>query len=248
MIISIEGNIGSGKSTLVKILKEKLKDNNNFVFIPEPVDEWMNMKNNNNNKEDKEDNQDNILTKFYKNQEKYSFIFQVMSFTSKLKLIKKAITNNPNKIIITERSVHTDKEVFAKLLYDDEKMEDVCYKIYQNLFEEFLEKDRDINKIIYVKTNPDICHNRVNKRKREGESLIEIEYLKKCDLYHEKWLNNKDKDKEVLILDGNNEFENDENIVDDWVKKIVDYCDNNKNENKKSKNLLLNIFSYFITK
>ena len=48
MLISIEGNIGSGKSTIIDFLKSL--NNDNIVFVDEPVDEWLNIKSNNTGK------------------------------------------------------------------------------------------------------------------------------------------------------------------------------------------------------
>ena len=106
-IISIEGNIGSGKSTILKSLKKHLCNNNNIIFIQEPVDQWENIK-------DKEGN--TILKKFYENQKEYSFAFQMMAYISRLSVLKIAIENNPEAIIITERCLNTDRFVFAKML------------------------------------------------------------------------------------------------------------------------------------
>ena len=61
-IISIEGNIGSGKSTLIKKLKEIIK-NDDILFLDEPVDEWM---------EIKDENGEHILSKFYEDLFSYS--------------------------------------------------------------------------------------------------------------------------------------------------------------------------------
>ena len=55
-----------------------------------------------------------ILAKFYKDQDKYSFSFQMMAYISRISLLRKIIKKNPTAIIITERSVLTDKNVFAK--------------------------------------------------------------------------------------------------------------------------------------
>ena len=104
IIISIEGNIGSGKSTLVDYLKNNYTDKN-IVYLQEPVDEWNNIK---------DENNITILEKFYANQTKYSFAFQMMAYISRLDLLRNSIKNNPNSIIITERSLFTDKYVFAK--------------------------------------------------------------------------------------------------------------------------------------
>ena len=169
-IFSIEGNIGSGKSTLVGILQEKCP---NFVYMLEPVDEWADVK-------DKKG--ENILTKFYRNQEKYSFSFQMMAYISRLAKLKRLVKKNPNSIIITERSVLTDKNVFAKMLYDDKKIEEVNYIIYLKWFDEFI-KEIPITGYIYVDVTPETSYTRVLKRNRQGED-IPLSYLRACNLYH----------------------------------------------------------------
>ena len=63
-IVSIEGNIGSGKSTLVEKLRQHIMQKN-ATFLDEPVDEWMTIT---------DDKGEHILSKFYANQEKYAII------------------------------------------------------------------------------------------------------------------------------------------------------------------------------
>ena len=176
-IFTIEGNIGSGKSTLVKKLKNTFHniDNIKIIFLDEPVSEWENIK-------DKDGK--NIIEKYYENQKKYAFSFQMMAYISRIHKIKEILKTHKNVIIISERSVFTDKEIFAKMLYDDNKIEDIEYNIYHKWFDEFV-KDIPISGIIYVKTNPEICEKRVIKRNRKGES-IPLSYLQNCYLYHEK--------------------------------------------------------------
>jgi len=108
-IISIEGNIGSGKSTILNSLKEYFKSNQKIVFLQEPVAEWNEIRDKNNI---------TILSKFYENQKKYSFAFQMMAYISRLSLLKDTIAKYPDSIIITERCLNTDRHVFAKMLYD----------------------------------------------------------------------------------------------------------------------------------
>lgn len=127
-IISIEGNIGSGKSTLLAHLKEKYKNSSNILFLREPVDEWEGIK---------DENGVTMLQKFYNDQKTYAFSFQMMAYISRLALLKDAIKNNPNSIIITERSLFTDKMVFAKMLCESGNIEEVNYQIYLKWFECF---------------------------------------------------------------------------------------------------------------
>ena len=186
-IITIEGNIGSGKSTFVNELKDNIE---NVLFIDEPVDQWEEIK-------DKEGK--TIIEKYYEDQKKYSFPFQMMAYISRLVLLKKAIESNKYDIIITERCLYTDKYVFTKMLYDEGLINLIEYSIYNKWFEEFIE-DYNIY-YVYLKTSPDTANLRVLKRSREGEK-IDILYLTKCNDYHNKWLND---EKNVTIIDANNE-------------------------------------------
>ena len=210
-IISVEGNIGSGKSTLLLVLKKKYENNENIIFLQEPVDEWESIR---------DINGITMLKKFYENQEKYSFAFQMMAYISRLRLLKDSIEKNPNAIIITERCLNTDRYVFAKMLYDSGKLEDVEYQIYLKWFDHFLDLQK-IQKVIYLKTDPEICFYRINKRSRDGESTISLEYLKNCHNYHEDMINNINNEK--LIIDGNKDTDIDNNIVNNWLDLINNF-------------------------
>ena len=175
-IISIEGNIGSGKSTIVKQLKHYNKSN--YIFVEEPVDEWSSIC---------DENGECILSHFYKNNKQYSFQFQMMAYISRLNILREIIKKNPNAVIITERCLFTDKYVFAKMLFDNGDMSKIEYDIYNKWFACFLD-NVSIDGIIYIKTKPETCMERIKKRNREGET-IPLDYLTKCHQYHEEWLN-----------------------------------------------------------
>lgn len=222
-IVSIEGNIGSGKSTLLANLREYYKDNINIVFLKEPVDEWEKIK---------DTNGLTILEKFYADQEKYSFSFQMMAYVSRLKVLRDALKTTPKTnaktILITERSLYTDKLVFAKMLYDDGKIEDVNYQIYLNWFDAFSE-EFPVHKVIYVKTDAENCHNRIIKRSRDGEENISLDYLKNCSLYHDNMFDEfikKDICSDQLILNGNIDIYENKSQVKIWIKNIIDFINN----------------------
>ena len=206
LIISIEGNIGSGKSTVMKFLSENL---NNYLlsnmidlkicYLQEPVDIWNTIIDNDGK---------NIIQKYYEDQNKYAFSFQMMAYISRLSQIKNELTKNYD-VIITERSLYTDKNVFAKMLYDDKKINEIDYKIYNKWFDEFTDILTNMN-ILYIKTNPEICSQRIIKRSRKGEN-IELKYLESCNLYHNNWIDNTSTDK--IIIDGNNNIN--DSIVQD---------------------------------
>ena len=209
MIISVEGNIGSGKSTLVENLKRHLSNKEiNYVFVQEPVDIW-------NTITDKEG--EPILTKFYRDQERYSFSFQMMAYISRLSILRKAVKENPDSVIITERCVHTDRHVFAQMLYDDDKILETDYQIYLRWFDEFIE-DVPIYAFIYLHTTPETSFSRVQKRAREGE-VIPIEYLDRCNKYHDLWMDQIDSDRKILI-DGNTDIEESPDTVLMWMASI----------------------------
>jgi len=211
-IVSIEGNIGSGKSTLVERLRNSLPSDK-FTFLQEPVGIW-------NSLTDSEDN--TILTKFYSDQKKYAFSFQMMAYISRLVLLKEAIKDNPGKIIITERSVLTDKHVFAKMLFDDKSIEEINYKIYLMWFDYFI-KDIQITHLVYIKTDPRVCAMRVKKRNRNGEH-ISLEYLTRCGEYHDKWIN--ESECKNFYLDGNTNISESYNFVDERCIQIKNWVEN----------------------
>ena len=215
-IITIEGNIGSGKSTLLEFLRNELiVDNQKVIFMKEPVDEWEYIKDSNGN---------TMLQKFYENQEKYSFPFQMMAYISRLKLLKETVEKYPNAIIISERSLYTDKYVFAKMLYETNKIEDVSYQIYCKWFDTFV-KDYPIAGIIYVKTDPEICHDRIAKRSRVGESNIPLDYLVSCDTYHDDMLDIEKQlvSKNQLVLNGNVDIFYSKDTLNNWIKSIKEF-------------------------
>jgi len=210
-IISIEGNIGSGKSTLLAHLKEKYKTNPNILFLREPVDEWENIK---------DENGTTMLQKFYSDQKTYAFSFQLMAYISRLSLLKEAVKNNPDAIIITERSLTTDKMVFAKMLYDNGNIEEVNYQIYLKWFECFA-CEYPIKKVIYVNSSPDVCYNRIHERARLGESVIPLEYLDLCDKYHTYMMTSFTENKnEILELNGNTNIKENEDVLKKWLQDI----------------------------
>ena len=223
-LISIEGNIGSGKSTLLTHLRNHFTGNPQVIFLKEPVDEWEKIK---------DENGKTILENFYADQAKYSFSFQMMAYISRLKLLRDtfkqqnaSLTNN-KVIIISERSLYTDKMVFAKMLYDTGKIEHINYQIYLNWFHTFAD-DFPVQKIIYVQTDPTVCQERIARRSREGEGNIPLEYLSACNHYHENMLDQTSVDcvcHNQLILDGNSNIYENVEVLQGWIRSIEEFID-----------------------
>ena len=202
MLISIEGNIGSGKSTVV----EYLKSLNKYIFVDEPVNEWLTIK-------DKDGM--NALECFYKDKKENAFCFQVLAYITRLKKLIDTIKNSPkDAIIITERSIETDRNVFAKMLYEDNLISSIEWETYNYWFNTFKEISQ-VDKIIYIKTSPSKCLERINKRNRSEEISIKIDYLEKCSKYHDDWLDNINN----TTIDGHDS-------IDIVRNKVIDILDN----------------------
>lgn len=169
-LIAIDGNIGSGKSTFVSYVKKHYK---NIIFLPEPVTEWMDIC---------DENNVNILENFYKDQNKYAFVFQINAFQSRLQIALDACKNNPDAIFITERSLYTDKYVFAQMMYDQNKISTLEFNVYLTMYNYFIDQCKP-DVIIYLDATPSICYDRVIKRDRKGEN-IPLTYLQECNKYH----------------------------------------------------------------
>jgi deoxyadenosine/deoxycytidine kinase len=218
MILSVEGNIGSGKSTFCKYLKDHFSryynrpNNATIYFVDEPVDTWLSIA----------DQDGNLLDHFYKCPEKYSYCFQMTAYISRLIELKNVLKKSkPGDVIIMERSVFSDYNVFAKMLHDSGKINEIEYKSYNMWFDNFLEELPGIL-FVYLKTDADKCYERVLKRSRKEETNINLEYLSRCESYHEKWLN---VEPNILTFDGNAEPDAHPNYLD-IIKQMINFKTN----------------------
>lgn len=225
ILVSVQGNIGSGKSTFVEFMKNHYKDNKKICFLQEPVDTWTSI-------QDKDGK--NIIEKYYENQSKYAFAFQMMAYISRLQILEKALEEDYD-IIISERSLLADRNIFAKMLYDDNIIDDIEYKIYLKWFDNFTRKFPQ-ELYVYVRVDPDISNERVLKRGRKGEN-IPIEYLKKCHQYHEDWLMNENLKNKIILscnknIENNIDYKNDKERIS-WMNKVFEVINEMKVKNKK---------------
>jgi deoxyadenosine/deoxycytidine kinase len=208
MIITVEGNIGSGKSTILKHL-EFLK-NDNIVFVPEPVAEWLNIK----------VNDKNVLELFYENQKENSFWFQILAYITRLRNFLDIVEKNPDKIIICERSIYTDKYVFAKMLHEAGNINEIEWITYCYWFDTFKDKTK-VDTILYVNTEPDECYNRINKRSRPEEvNKISKDYLTMCHNKHLEWFT--ESDAEIIHINGHESVESVMNNVKSILDTLID--------------------------
>jgi deoxyadenosine/deoxycytidine kinase len=210
IIISIEGNIGSGKSTMIEKLRNKYENDNTIHFVEEPIHIWNTIKDNAGV---------TILEKYYADQHRYAFSFQMMAYISRLSILRSVLKNKTYKIIFIERSVYTDVAVFAKMLYDTKKIEEIEYNIYMKWFYEFIDDFPPI-RFVYLRTTPEIAIQRVLSRGRKGEA-ISHEYMQDCHDYHENWLMKyniyNSTSKPLLILNANSDISE---KISSWIQHI----------------------------
>lgn len=210
IIISIEGNIGAGKSTLMNILRQKYADD--IYFIDEPVDEWTQMIG---------DDGKNLLETFYTDMKRWSYTFQNIAYITRMNRLLTAIDSNKN-VIVMDRSLDGDKNTFTKMLEEDGNINKIEMSAYNKWVSFFNERfgNQLIVKHIYLQCSPEIAHSRINKRARNGEGGIPLEYLTRLHNCHEDWLNQKTN---VLTVDVNKDFINDM----DKLNKVSEYVSKN---------------------
>jgi deoxyadenosine/deoxycytidine kinase len=203
-IISLEGNIGAGKSSFLKILKQNLSDK--AEFIDEPVEEWLQIKNNNNQ---------NLLEVFYQDKKRWAYTFQNIAYITRMKRIIDTMQNTTKSIIFMDRSLEGDLNTFTKMLKEEGDIDDLewaAYKKWNTMFTDLIGKNIQ-TKHIYLRCTPEIAYSRINKRARDEEHNIPFEYIKQLHLYHDNWLLN---NTSSYIIDVNKDF-----VYDEKNKDIV---------------------------
>ena len=181
--VTIDGNISSGKSTIISKITEKCANIRNLIIVDEPVEEWESIK---------DEEGTGLLANFYLDKKKYGFKLQIMALGTRFKAIQEAFKRaekleqelNQEVVIFAERTILSDNHIFAEMLYVDGDIEHTDYQIYQYWYKMFKDVYK-IDKAIYIKTTPEICFNRVHIRERKGEENIKLAYLDEIHRRHE---------------------------------------------------------------
>jgi deoxyadenosine/deoxycytidine kinase len=159
MHVAIEANIGAGKSTVMV----KIRDH--FLHVPmyqEPIDAW-----------------DDALRLFYKNKSRWSFMLQMRILYEYL-----SPKYSESDDVITERCAYSSRYVFGQTLFSEGSLNENEWRVYKEYYDAFdacLEPDV----IIYLKTDPKTCLERIQKRGRSMEDGISLEYLQKLNFQYE---------------------------------------------------------------
>jgi deoxyadenosine/deoxycytidine kinase len=177
-IVSVEGNIGVGKTTMLDNIEFYIRKNGitDIVVMREPIEKWTSP--------DKSGT--SILEKFYKDKQKYTFSFQVFVLLTIIDAIKHIIRENPTcKLIICERSLSASRYVFADMLHAENVFDTTQYEIYCKLYDE-ISANYVATQTIYLSCPLTIIKDRIHKRNRSGEEYVTMEYLEKCEEYYNK--------------------------------------------------------------
>lgn len=178
MHIAVSGNIGSGKTTLT----EKLAKHYGWKAEFEAVD---------NNP---------YLADFYDDMERWSFHLQVYFLNSRFNQIN--LIQNSNISIIQDRTIYEDAYIFAANLYKSNLISQRDYDNYLTLFHSMINFVKAPDLLIYLKADIPKLVGQIEKRGRDYENAIRIDYLKNLNTHYEAWIANYDKGK-LLIVDVN---------------------------------------------
>ena len=201
LFIAIAGNIGVGKTTLTRLLSQKLRWRAYYEkVINNPY-----------------------LAPFYDDMNRWSFHLQIYFLSHRFKS-QKEITEWPDSCI-QDRSIYEDVEIFARTLNQQGFMTDVDYENYRMLFETMVDYLRKPDLIIYLKASVDQLVARILSRGRDYEQTIDRGYLDQLGRAYETWLDEAEENGfKILRIDTKNKnFEENEselNSVVDYVKEM----------------------------
>ena len=212
IIISLDGNIGAGKSTLLAEIRKSIPE---LRVVDEPVGQWTALKNGNGK---------NLLELFYEDKKRWAYTFQNCAILTRLKNIKEAVEElNANgkgpQVILTERSVLTDKYVFAQMLRDSGDMDDLEWELYDSWFSIF-SKQHQVNGIIYLSTSSTTSKDRIHIRNRQGEDRIQLDYLDALDRQHKQWIESTDIPVLTLSTEPGASLENNLQQIRDFIQQL----------------------------
>lgn len=235
-LVYIEGNIGAGKSTFVRNLSKYIHSfRNQFLdgrVIQEPVNEWV---------QTKDSDGKNILEKFYENIDRWSFTFQMNSFISRTKVIQDEVIKDDShesakyndyqlrKLLFVERSVFTDRKVFAENCFENNKMTKMEFDIYCK-WNDWLSEQFELkpSAYIYLKCDPEVASERIIKRARSEEDSIPLEYLTQIHNKHEDWMcKEMEEGIPVLTINANEDFTKEEKMAQ-LYEQVYSFVENLK--------------------
>lgn len=165
MHIAVAGNIGAGKTTLSGLLAKHYKWTPHY----EDVDE------------------NPYLNDFYNEMQRWSFNLQIYFLNSRFKQI--IDIRNSGKTIIQDRTIYEDAEIFAPNLHSMGLMSTRDFNNYKTLFDLMVSLIQPPDLLIYLRASIPTLVNQIQKRGREYENSIRLDYLKQLNERYESWIN-----------------------------------------------------------
>ena len=159
-MIVVDGVVGSGKTTLMNILKEEL----GVSGFEEPVTD------------------NPILGKFYHDRKRYAFPLQIFFLNRRFRMLKEAQAKKVSSVM--DRSIYGDV-IFAKLLHDGGDMEKDEFDLYQDLLTNMLDHIEAPRLMIYLRADVDTAIDRIEKRGRDYEQIVERDYWERLNREYE---------------------------------------------------------------
>jgi len=191
MHVAIAGNIGSGKTTLTKLLAKHYK------WEPQYEDVLENP----------------YLEDFYNKMERWSFNLQIYFLNSRFRQILQI--RESGKKIIQDRTIYEDAHIFAPNLHAMGLMPNRDFENYRSLFDLMESVVEGPDLLIYLRSSIPNLVAQIHKRGREYENSISIDYLSRLNERYEAWVHTYDKGNLLVIdVDNINFVENPEDLGD----------------------------------
>lgn len=195
MHIAIAGNIGSGKTTLTSLLSKHYGWEAHF--------------------EDVDDNP--YLNDFYKDMQRWSFNLQIYFMKSRFNQVK--TIHSENKDVVQDRTIYEDAFIFAPNLHAMGLMSSRDFENYSNLFELINSFIDAPDLLIYLRSSVPNLVDQIQKRGRDYENSIRIDYLTRLNERYEAWIT--EYKEKLLIIDVDNlDFQNNKEDLGTVINKI----------------------------
>lgn len=178
MHIAIVGNIGAGKTTLAQKLAQHFK----WDILLEAVD---------NNP---------YLKDFYEDMPRWAFHLQIYFLNSRYQQVKQI--SSSERTIIQDRTIYEDAYIFARNLYQSGLMSQRDYDNYYGIFQSIISNVRPPDLMIYLKADLPKLIGQIEKRGRDYENNIRLDYLRHLNEHYESWIKGYNLGK-LLVVDVN---------------------------------------------